>query len=224
LVAQKPERLAVDLKLPPAGERLTSQGVKAFDRSGLARSTDAFALPSGTLVVTDELAALVTDELAALVTDDEVVAVLGHELGHVERRHVPRQFSQSSVVGLVTGWLFGDISGVLAGLPAALLDANYSRAFEAEADHYAAAMLLDNGTSPALLATALEKIAADAGSGRRPRSRKTTSPATPPSPNGPPACAPSRAKVPTGARAEPGVKGPPSSARRNSGQSRSGQN
>lgn len=42
---------------------------------------NAFALPDGTLVVTDELVELAGDN------DDEVLAVLAHELGHIHERH-----------------------------------------------------------------------------------------------------------------------------------------
>jgi Zn-dependent protease with chaperone function len=132
---------------PPGGVR-ASHRVEFRAAPGIG--ANAFAMPSGTIVV--------TDELAALVDDDELVAVLGHELGHVRHRHTLRQFLQSSVVGLLTGWFIGDFSGVLASVPAALLDASYSREFEAEADRYAAKLLLSNGASPERLATALEKL------------------------------------------------------------------
>ncbi len=136
---------------PPGGVRAAHR----VEFRAASLGANAFALPSGTIIV--------TDALAELVDDDELAAVLGHELGHVRHRHTLRQFLQSSVVGLLTGWFVGDFSGVLAGVPAALLEARYSRAFEAEADRYAAAMLLENGGSPAWLATALEKLAKSHG-------------------------------------------------------------
>ncbi|MCU0684974.1 MAG: M48 family metallopeptidase [Polyangiaceae bacterium] len=132
---------------PPGGVRAAHH---IEFRAAPSIGANAFALPSGTIIV--------TDGLAELVDDDELVAVMGHELGHVRHRHTLRQFLQSSVVGLLGGWFIGDFSGVLAGVPTALLEASYSREFEAEADHYAAEMLLANGASPAWLATALEKL------------------------------------------------------------------
>jgi pyridoxamine 5'-phosphate oxidase len=39
-------------------------------------------------------------------------------------------------VGLVTTWYLGDLSSLAAAIPAALLDARYSREMEAEADAY----------------------------------------------------------------------------------------
>lgn len=112
---------------------------------------NAFALPNGTIVVTDELAGL-TD------SDDEILAVLAHELGHVQRRHGMRQLLQGSVVGLAVGWYLGDISSLAAAIPAALLQARYSRDLEREADDFGARFLRFNGLSPSLLASMLEKL------------------------------------------------------------------
>jgi Zn-dependent protease with chaperone function len=112
---------------------------------------NALALPSGTIIVTDELVALAA-------SDDEILAVLAHELGHVERRHGMRKALQSTVVGLVTTWYLGDLSSLAAAIPAALLDARYSREMEQEADAYGARMLKANGLSPSLLATMLERL------------------------------------------------------------------
>jgi Zn-dependent protease with chaperone function len=120
-------------------------------RSSPAIGPNALALPSGTIIVTDELVALAGG-------DDEILAVLSHELGHVQRRHGVRKALQSTVVGLVATWYLGDISSLAAAIPAALLDARYSREMEAEADAYGARMLRANGLSPTLLATMLERL------------------------------------------------------------------
>ena len=112
---------------------------------------NALALPSGTIVVTDELV-----EVAG--SDEEVLAVLAHELGHVSQRHGIRQALQGSVVALVLTWFLGDVSSLAAAIPAAVLQARYSRDMEREADHFAALMLSRNGLSPALLAGMLDRL------------------------------------------------------------------
>jgi uncharacterized protein len=53
----------------------------------------------------------------------------------------------------------GDVSTLLAAAPTALLQAKYSQDLEREADDYGAALLMQNGMSPALLAGALKKLA-----------------------------------------------------------------
>ena len=112
---------------------------------------NAFALPSGDIVVTDELVALAKD-------DREILGVLAHELGHLEKRHSLRQLLQSTIVGLVISWYVGDISSILASAPAAVLEARYSRDFEREADAYGAALLKHNNVSPGYLANMLERL------------------------------------------------------------------
>lgn len=104
-------------------------------RSGPAIGANAFALPGGDVVVLDELVALAG-------RDEEVVAVVAHELGHLQYRHGMRQLIQSSVVSFVVGAYLGDVSSVVAGLTALVLDSRYSRKFELEADAYAATLLL----------------------------------------------------------------------------------
>lgn len=112
---------------------------------------NAFALPSGDIVVLDQLV-----ELAA--NDDEVTGVIAHELGHVAYRHGLRQLIQSSVVSFVVGIYFGDVSSMAASFSALALESRYSREFELEADAYAARSLKVAGLGTEPLATMLEHM------------------------------------------------------------------
>jgi Zn-dependent protease with chaperone function len=122
-------------------------------RSSPRMGPNAFALPDGTIVMLDELVELTQD-------DNEIVAVLAHERGHIEQRHAMRMVLQSSAVGLVMTWYMGDVSTLLATVPAVILQATYSRDMERESDVYAERTLRLNGLSPCLLASALEKLEA----------------------------------------------------------------
>jgi Zn-dependent protease with chaperone function len=127
---------------------------KLLFRHGEWLGPNAFALPGANIVVTDELVQLMGD-------DDLVMAVLAHELGHVEHRHVTRQLLQSSAVALGSVLLLGDltaVSGLAAALPAALLHNRYSRDLEREADRYAFDLLVRTGRSPRHFAQALGKL------------------------------------------------------------------
>lgn len=139
------------LRRPPG---TTAQIKLRFGASGLG--PNAFALPDGTVVLLDELVALCDH-------DEQLYAVLGHELGHVHHRHGVRMLLQGTLTGILAAWWLGDVSGLAAAFPAALLQARYSRRFESEADGYAAALLEANGLPPARLAEALEKLAAAHG-------------------------------------------------------------
>jgi Zn-dependent protease with chaperone function len=103
----------------------------------------------------------VTDELVKLAPDDEaVLAVLAHELGHLNRRHSLRMLIQGSIVAGLVAWYLGDVSSVAAGLPTLLLQSRYSRAHEREADRFAATMLKANGIPPRRLADMLSRLEA----------------------------------------------------------------
>lgn len=112
---------------------------------------NAFALPNGVIVMTDQLV-----RLAA--SDHAVLGVLGHELGHVQRRHSLRGFLQTVGVGVVMNIVVGDVSSALAAMPAFLLDQKYSRDFEREADQYAIDMLRVNNMPLTPMAELFEKM------------------------------------------------------------------
>jgi Zn-dependent protease with chaperone function len=115
---------------------------------------NAFALPGGTIVVTDEMLQLLDGR------DDVLIGVLGHELGHVTRRHGMRLVVQATLIGSVAGIALGDFSSVLAGVPALLGQSAYSRGFEREADEDAIALLRADGRSPAVMVELFERLAA----------------------------------------------------------------
>jgi len=112
---------------------------------------NAFALPSRQIVLTDELVNLLNN-------NDELMAVLGHELGHIEEHHFTRRIIQSSAIAAGTALLFGDVSNVIAGVPTVLLDLKYSRDTESDADAFAVHLLIKNGMSPDNLAQVFEKL------------------------------------------------------------------
>lgn len=123
-------------------------------RAGGAMGPNAFALPDGTLVLTDDLVMLADN-------DEKILAVLAHELGHVHYRHGLRMLIQGSVVAFVVAWYLGDVSSIAAGLPTLLLQARYSRTHELEADSYGAELIMANGISAKRLAEMLEILEAD---------------------------------------------------------------
>jgi Zn-dependent protease with chaperone function len=136
------------LRLPEGG---TPDSELLF-RSSTPLGANAFTLPDGTIIVLDELITSIGD-------DQQILAVFAHELGHAHGRHGLQQLLQSSAVGAFWTIYVGDISNLLAAAPAAVLQARYSQDLEQQADDYGAALLEQNGMSPALLADALKKLA-----------------------------------------------------------------
>jgi predicted Zn-dependent protease len=110
-----------------------ADGYRLELRSSKRLGANAFALPSGEVVVTDQLV-----ELAK--KDDELVAVLAHEIGHLRQRHGLRRLLQDSATVLLIAAVTGDLTSIVSlasALPAILLQAKYSRDFEREADEFA---------------------------------------------------------------------------------------
>jgi len=142
-------------------------------RDGGWIGANAFALPGGVIVM--------TDQLGALLDDEHVQAVFAHELGHLEYRHGTRSMLQDSIVGLASMALLGDASSVAnlaATLPTVLVHTGYSRDFEREADGFAFALLKRTGRSPRLLGQALSTLekARDAGARDCPAPSDSSSP------------------------------------------------
>jgi Zn-dependent protease with chaperone function len=119
---------------------------------------NAFALPGGSIVVTDDLVALAPEPA-------HVAAVIAHELGHVAGRHGLRNIIQASAMATAIGLWTGDMSSLATGGATLLLSATYSRDFEREADAYGALLLVRAGRSPALLADMLERLEATTARG-----------------------------------------------------------
>lgn len=118
---------------------------------------NAFALPGGTVVMTDQLV-----ELAK--SDRELMGVLAHETGHVTGRHGLAGVYQALGLTLVTTVITGDIVSAgtfAAAVPAALLRGGYSRAAETQADEVSGAYMLKTYGTTKPLQTMLARLEQD---------------------------------------------------------------
>jgi Zn-dependent protease with chaperone function len=113
---------------------------------------NAFALPGGTVVMTDEMVTLLDG------APDAMLGVLGHELGHVLHRHGMKMVYKSAAIALLSDFVLGDFSTVLATLPALLVQADYSRGAERQADQVAADLLTATGRSPAAMVVLFDRL------------------------------------------------------------------
>jgi predicted Zn-dependent protease len=133
-------------------------------RSMKHAGANAFALPSGVIVITDDLVKLAED-------DHELVGVLAHECGHIVHRHSLRAVLQNSAVFVIVALVTGDVSSATAfgsALPTYLIQSRFSREFEREADAHAVEQLRRAGIEPSHLATMLQRLSAshhESGSG-----------------------------------------------------------
>ena len=120
---------------------------------------NAFALPDGLIVITDELA-------SGGDGDDDwgLRAIFAHEIAHVEARHGVRLFLRSATAAGLALLLFGDVSGVAAAA-AGLWQLKNSRDFEAEADCFAYDYLRANDISWSVFTDYLQRAESGGGGG-----------------------------------------------------------
>jgi Zn-dependent protease with chaperone function len=140
------------LAAQPAGSVAPHELQFRRERDKVRIGPNAFALPGGTMVMTDAMVELFEAE------PDVLTGVLAHELGHVQHRHGMRMVVQASLIGLLSTLVLGDFSSILAAAPVVLGQASYSRAAEREADAHCAAFLRNAGISPAVMAGMFEKL------------------------------------------------------------------
>ncbi|MDB5045413.1 MAG: hypothetical protein JWQ08_1463, partial [Deinococcus sp.] len=124
---------------------------------GFPLGANAFALPGGTVVMTDQLVALAR-------SDRELLGVLAHESGHVTHRHGLAGVYQALGLTLLTTVVTGDLISAgtfAAAAPAALLQRGYSRAAETQADEVAGAFMLQQYGTTKPLRDILARLEAD---------------------------------------------------------------
>lgn len=118
---------------------------------------NAFALPGGTIIVTDALVSLFRHDRRMLR------AVLAHEIGHQQHRDSLRHILAASFSAVVMGAVTGDVSGVAAltfTVPALSTTLHFTRSMEEEADAYAFDLLKKTGGSPQDFADAIRRLRA----------------------------------------------------------------
>lgn len=117
---------------------------------------NAFALPSGLV--------LVTDELIDLAQEEELESIFVHEIAHVEKRHSLRSVLQNSGVFFLISALVGDVvstTSIAASLPTLLLETSYSRKYEQEADDAVARFCSARGRTTIAYQNILRKLTHD---------------------------------------------------------------
>lgn len=118
---------------------------------------NAFACPDGSVRV---FAALMD-----IMDDDELVGIIGHEIGHVVKRHSKNAFKTELLTGAVkdavsaTGGKAAALSdSQLGALGESLINAKYSQKQEKEADDCGYDFLVANGRNPWGMVKSFEKL------------------------------------------------------------------
>ena len=155
-------------------ERLTSRyaavnGVPLNFRVDRTPQVNAFATADGSIRI--------YSGLMDCMSDDELMAVVGHEMGHIRNSDSLGAMRKACLTSAIRNTL-GAAGGVIGALSSSqwgalaerLTSAGFSRKQEYAADDFAFGFLLRNGYDPYAMATALDKLArlasAEQGAGK----------------------------------------------------------
>lgn len=140
------------------------QGKHSFDllfRDMPGMGPNAFALPGGTMVMTDAF-------VEQFPEPDVLAGVLGHEIGHVVEEHGLKRLYRSLSLYLLVAFLAGDTGPILEDVILegnVLLSLSFSRAQETSADEFGLTLSREAGFNPSGLKVFFEKLDEEYGDG-----------------------------------------------------------
>ncbi len=140
-------------ELPPS--EINGRDFKLLFRDMERIGPNAFAMPGGTIVMTDQF-------VEKFPQDDVLAGVLGHEIGHVVEAHGLRQTYRSLGMYFLIGFLAGDTGPIIDEILLEgnlLLSLQFSRKHEAAADQFGVKLASDAGFDPAGLQLFFREIA-----------------------------------------------------------------
>jgi Zn-dependent protease with chaperone function len=159
----------------PMSQRVRALGqkfAKLSDRKGIPYSYEvlqndellnAFAAPGGPIFVTTKL-------VKTAANDAELAYVLGHETGHIDRKHIVKAVEKHQKVSLgvgVLGAIFGignsDLFQVLGSVTYGLWSSGYSRDQESEADIVGVRWMSQLGFDPNAAISMLGRLGGGSG-------------------------------------------------------------
>lgn len=115
---------------------------------------NAFAMPGGNIVVYSGL-------LNKMESYSELVALLGHEYGHIEKRHVLRGMVQSVSTFAAVSLILGDLTAVSAVFleqANKIYNLKFSRAYETESDEFSFQKMKENSIDPQGIISLFERL------------------------------------------------------------------
>lgn len=113
---------------------------------------NAFALPGGQIIVTTGL-------IDFCESSEELIAVICHEVGHIEKRHVITRLIKDIGFEILTS---GD-AFVMGEVARTILSSGYNRKQEEEADQFACELMLNCNLEPRSLASLFRRLKEDKG-------------------------------------------------------------
>lgn len=157
----------------PYTQRLNKIVSRHHTVSGLPINYKVYKVADVNAFATADGSVRVFKGLMDIMTDNELLAIMGHEIGHVinhDSRDAMKKALQRSAVRNIAASNSGTLGKLsrsqLGGAADYLLGASFSRQQETEADDYSYDFLKRNGYNVMALATSFEKLAKLSGGGQ----------------------------------------------------------
>lgn len=112
---------------------------------------NAFAIPGGRIFIGAGLIALVESQ-------EEFLAVVGHEMGHVNERHVMEKLAREFGIKVLISMSTGTDAILLSDIGSSLVSLGFDRQAEREADEFALELLVNCGIHPHHMATFFRRL------------------------------------------------------------------
>jgi beta-barrel assembly-enhancing protease len=112
---------------------------------------NAFTIPGGNIYVFSEL-------MKAAETPEEVAAVLAHEIGHAEKRHIVTKLIKELSITVIISVLSGGDPSILTQVLKDIIGNSFNREQEEDADKFALELLEKASISPKSLARFFERL------------------------------------------------------------------
>lgn len=176
LSRQAVEQMDTQNPVAGAGDPYATRLAKIVARhrtvSGIPMNYKVYKIKDVNAFATADGSVRVFQGLMDIMSDNELLAIMGHEIGHVVNKDT-RDAMKSALKRSVALNLIGSGGGTLAALTRsqaaalgnALYSANFSRQQETEADNYSYSFLKKNRYNVLALATSFEKLAKMSGGG-----------------------------------------------------------
>lgn len=131
-------------------QELTKDSTKPFEYTAFVVSgyPNAFALPGGVVCITDSLIELLENEA-------ELVGILGHEIGHIEKGHCFDMYREEI---LRRKFEFLSIATYMTEIFHSLHEITFSKTQENESDEYGFRLLIKHGYCPFSLSSAFQHL------------------------------------------------------------------
>ena len=120
-------------------------------------AVNAFAIPGGNIFIFSGL-------IEFIETPEELAAILAHEIGHVENRHVVKKLAKELGLNILFTIITGNDNIILKEISKTATSTIFDRKQEREADKYAMELLVNSNINPKVIASFFLKISREKGS------------------------------------------------------------